>query len=157
MNQVRERQAIIRLYKEQTGEKEVDMHKVAAFAVRLGMSLPTPIDPLDRLAEQFSHAAREEIRQDKSTGRPYRANHAVPYSNDGRQLYLWVDIDEAPREPMRKSLINRREQIVGDSLQLSFDTDHWNSIHQNEEPITIPLDFTEDVEWRKNAPVEKSA
>ena len=52
---------------------------------------------------------------------------------------------------MQKSLINRREQMVGDGLQLTLDKDHWNSIHKDEEPIVIPLDFSEDVEWRKNS------
>ncbi len=55
---------------------------------------------------------------------------------------------------MLKSLINRREQMVGDGLQLTLDADHWNSIHMDEEPISIPLDFTDDVAWRKNAPDE---
>lgn len=65
------------------------------------------------------------------------------------QGYLWIDIDEAPRGPMQRSLVMRREQIVGDALQLSFDADHWNSIHTDEEPIILPLDFTDDVDERK--------
>jgi hypothetical protein len=32
---------------------------------------------------------------------------------------------------------------------LTLDADHWNSIHSTEEPIQIPLDFTEDVNERK--------
>ena len=105
------------------------------------------------LSEQFSQAARDEIRYDKVTKKPYRANHAVHES----QGYLWVDIDEAPRGPMQKSMVMRREQIVGDALQLSFDADHWNSIHPEEEQILMPLDFTDDVEWRKNSPEENAA
>ena len=58
---------------------------------------------------------------------------------------------------MQKSMVMRREQIVGDALQLSFDADHWNSIHPEEEPILMPLDFTDDVEWRKNSPEENAA
>ena len=68
------------------------------------------------------------------------------------QLHLWIDIDEAPRGPMLKSLINRREQMIGDGLQLTLDADHWNSINESEAPIQIPMDFTLDVEWRKNTP-----
>jgi hypothetical protein len=70
---------------------------------------------------------------------------------------VWVDIDEAPRKIMLKSLVNRREQMVGDGLQLTLDADHWNNIHPSEEPIVMPLDFTDDVEWRKNGPDEKVA
>ena len=147
-----ELQRIIRLYKQDTGATEVDMHEIATYAVeRLKMPLPKPVNPLDLLASQFSQAAREEIRHDKKTGWPYRANHAIPIG----QTYIWVDIDEAPRGHIHKSLINRREQIVGDAVQLAFDGEHWNSIHPDEEPIIIPMDFTDDVEWRKNGPLGK--
>jgi hypothetical protein len=145
-------QNLIRLYKERTGESEVDMHKVAEFAAQQGWPLPKPFNPLDELAKQFSKAAREEIRYDPITKKPYRGYHAVPAFRNNKQLSLWVDIDEAPRSPMQKSLINRREQMVGDGLQLTLDADHWNSLHPDEDPIIIPMDFTDDIEWRKNAP-----
>ncbi len=67
---------------------------------------------------------------------------------------VWIDIDEAPRPKILKSLINRREQMVGDGLQLTLDQDHWNNVNPKDEPINIPMDLTEDIEWRKNAPDE---
>lgn len=144
-----EMQRLIRQFKEETGKKEVDLREVAAWATTHGWPLPKPTDPLDRLAQEFARAAREEMRRDTKTGRPYRANHAVPTG----QGTFWIDIDESPpRQNMLKSLIQRREQMIGDGLQLSFDTDHWNSINPSEEPIVIPFDFTDDIEWRKNAP-----
>ena len=151
-----EMQRIIRLYKTQTGETAVDMHRVAEFAQGLGWPIPTPVDPLDRLATQFSQAAREEFKHDTTTGRPYRVNHAIPHPRSDRrgQFYLWVDIDEAPRGQMLKSLISRRQQMVGDALQLDLDGEHWNNVNPDETPIQIPLDFTYDVEWAKNAPPE---
>lgn len=152
-----EMQKLIRFYKDKTGEKEVDMHKVAAFAAKQGWPLPTPANPLDLLAKQFSQAAREEIRHDNDTGRPYRANHALTSTQGGQQMTFWIDIDEAPRKSMEKSLVNRREQMVGDGLQLTLDADHWNGIHPNEEPIVMPMDFTDDIEWRKNSPDEAAA
>ena len=152
-----ERQWIIRLYKTETGSTEVDMHEVAKFAVKIGWPIPDPIKPFDRLATQFSQAAREEIKHDKDTGRPYRVNHAVPMQrSDRRQLYLWVDIDEASRPLMSKSLVGRRQQIVSDALQLDLDQEHWNNIHPDEEQINLPLDFTDDVEWAKNAPLDEA-
>ena len=48
----------------------------------------------------------------------------------------------------------RREQMVGDALQLNLDAEHWSNEHPNEEPIQLPLDFSDDVEWRKNTPLE---
>lgn len=139
---------IIKRYKMKTGKNEIDMKEVAKFAVALGWELPKPKDPLDRLAEALSAAAREEIRYDSKTGRPYRANHMVKMGYGNQQYHLWIDIDEAPRKSMHKSLIMRREQMVGDGLQLTLDAMHWNSINPKEEPIVIPLDFTEDVEER---------
>jgi hypothetical protein len=131
------------------------MKEVAKFAVsKMGWKLPAPKNPLDYLAAEFSKAARDEIRYDSKTGKPYRANHAISQTFGYTQLHLWIDIDEAPRKPILKSFIMRREQMVGDGLQLTLDADHWNSIHPEEEPIQIPMDFTDDVEWRKNAPDE---
>jgi hypothetical protein len=145
-------QRFFKHYKEVKHKTAVDMHDVAKFAISKGWPVPAPIDPIERLAKEFSSAAREEIRHDKKTGKPYRANHALPEIRGGKQLTLWIDIDEAPRKPMLKCLVKRREQMVGDGLQLSLDADHWNSIHPDEEPINLPLDLTPDVDWRKNAP-----
>jgi hypothetical protein len=143
-------QQIIRLYKQRTDSYEIDMRKVAEFAVHeLGIELPKPVDPLDLLAKKFTSAAREETRIDSTTGLPYRANHAVPKS--GSQQCLWIDIDEATRALMQKSAVKRREQIVGDALQLELDVQHWNRVNPHEDPINIPLDFTEDVEERINS------
>lgn len=149
-----EMERLIRLYREESGKVEIDMHDVARFALRKGWPQPTPPDVVDMVAKQFSDAARTQIRYDKKTGRPYRANHAVPIETTGGQLaFVWVDIDdpEVKRPVMRKSLIKRREQMVDDGVQLCLDADHWNSVHPEEEPITLPMDFSYDVEWRKAA------
>lgn len=140
-----EMQRIMKLYKEETGEAEVDMRKVAEYAVNKGWPLGKPANPFDLLATEFARAAREETKIDEITGQPYRVNHAYQIG----QMTFWIDIDEAQREPMKKSLVARREQMVGDGLQLTLDADHWNSIHPDEEPIQLPLDFTEDIQWRK--------
>lgn len=156
MSKAKDLQKVISLYRVKTGKKEIDMHNVAKWAVDNGYPPPAPTDPIDRLAKEFARAAREEMRHDASTGRPYRANHAVTTTQGERQLTFWVDIDEAPRKHMQKSLTQRREQIVGDNLQLSLDADHWNTRNATEEPIVIALDYTDDVEWRKNAPDDES-
>ncbi len=141
-------------YKQATGVKEVDPHELAKWAHRhLQWPMPEPQSPLDRLAKEFSRAMREETRKDAKTGKPYRAHHAYPSTEpNGQTVMKWVDIDEAPRKQMHKSLQLRREQMVGDGLQLSLDADHWNSVNPKAEPIEIELDFTDDIEWRKNAP-----
>ena len=118
MGKTKEMQLIIKQYRDTTGETQVDMRKVAKFANDMGWPLSQPADPLDLLAQSFARAARQEIKKDRATGRPYRVNHAIPDSTG--QYSLWIDIDEAPRKPMHKSLVNRREQMVGDGLQLTL-------------------------------------
>ena len=157
MKKKEEMRRIIRLYKEKTGKKEYEMHEVAEFAVKtMGWPLPTPKGPMDQLAELFSKAAREETRKDSVTGHSYRANLAATTWSGGKQLTLWADIDQAPRKFARKSFVQRREQMVGDAVQLTLDLRHWNRVNQNEEPIDMPMDFTEDVEWRLNAPEDEA-
>lgn len=145
-------QNIIKLYKQRTGNTSVIMQDVAKFAAELGWQLPKPKDPLDVLAEQLSKAAREEVRKDAVTGRPYRANLAVTTAKqDGTQYTFWTDIDEAPRHVAHRSFTQRREQMIGDALQLTFDATHWNRVHAEEEPIVMVLDFSDDVAERTTA------
>jgi len=154
MSKVTERQRLIRAYRDETGESEVDMRKVAEFAVKNGWPLPQPTDPLDMLAKQFSDAARLEIKYDPKTGEPYRVNHAVPRrASSGQMSFFWVDIDDpkttAPN--MRASLVMRREQMVDDGLQLTFDMLHWNSLRPENEHIDLPMDLTMDIDIRRAA------
>jgi hypothetical protein len=154
LSKVVERQRFIRLYRDETGESEIDMRKVAEYANRKGWPLPQPVDPLDMLAKQFADAARLEIRQDPKTGNPYRANHAVPRrAATGQLSFGWIDIDDPTITPtnMRASLVMRREQMVDDGLQLTFDMEHWNGIRPADDHIDLPMDLTFDIELRKAA------
>jgi len=152
MTKASEMQSIIKRYREETDKDSVDMHDVAKYAAAMGWPLPKPKTALERLAEQFSSAAREEIRRDEVTGKPYRANLAVTTWQGASQLTLWTDIDVAPRSVAHRSFQQRREQMIGDAVQLTFDVMHWNRINEVEDPIEMPLDLTDDVQWRINAP-----
>lgn len=146
-------QRLMRHYREVTGKPEIDMHAFAKWAIAQGWPMPMPLSPEERLAREFSKAARAETRRDNVTGKPYRANHAAP-SPSGQGM-LWYDIDEnPPRDAMRRSFTLRREQMVGDGLQLSFDADHWNRLNPNQQPISLEFDLSPDIEWAKNAPDE---
>jgi hypothetical protein len=153
----KEMQYIIRQWKEATGKHEIDMHEVAAFAHKMGWPLPPPITPLERLAKEFSQAAREETRQDEKTGQPYRVYHAFTPDGKGSQGMLWIDIDEAPRKIMVKSTVMRREQVVGDMVQLYLDLEHWNRTHPKDKPIVLETDVTPDVQERLAGPSESAA
>jgi hypothetical protein len=115
--------------------------------------MPQPADPLDLLAKQFSDAARLEIKQDSQTGNPYRVNHAVPNrAATGQLSFFWIDIDDPKTTPtnMRASLVMRREQMVDDGLQLTFDLEHWNSTRPEGAQIEpLPMDLTLDLEIRR--------
>ncbi len=52
---------------------------------------------------------------------------------------------------MRASLVMRREQMVDDGLQLTFDYEHWNSIRSPEEHIELPMDLSFDIALRRAA------
>jgi hypothetical protein len=132
------------------------MRAVAAFARSKGWPMPTPADPLDLLAKDFSRAAREVVERDAKTGKPYRRYHAYTQGDGAGQLTLWINID-APtttRKKMHKSLTQRREQMIGDGLQLCFDAAHWSSTHPDEEPIEPDMNLTDEIEWRQNSPDE---
>ena len=149
MNRITERQHMIRWYREETGITEVDMAEVARFAISKGWKAPKPQDPVDLLASQFAQAAREETKKDKNTGNPYRVNHVLKIG----QRPLWFDIDDprVTRKKMVLSLTSRRQGMVADGVQLSFDADHWNAMHPDEEPIRPEMDLTPDIAWAKNS------
>ena len=53
---------------------------------------------------------------------------------------------------MLKSVVNRREQMISDGVQLTLDLSYWNGVHKDEEPIELPMDLSPDIEWRLNTP-----
>lgn len=144
-----ERQRFLRYYRDETGEKELDMQKVAAFAKRHGWKMPKPPSDVDLLAKQFADDAQAEKKKDAQTGHPYRVYHAVPVAGTQLHLFVYVDIDEATRNQMLKSAVHRREQMVSDGLNLTNDLEHWNRVNPDKEPIQLPLDFTLDVAIRR--------
>ena len=148
MSKRQDMQRFIRHYKDETGEREIDMRKVAQLAKRMGWKMPTPPSEIDLLAKQFTNAAHEERKYDKKTGKPYRVYHAIPVTGQP-SLFNYVDIDEANRKQMLMSSVIRREQMVSDGLNLTLDLDHWNSVNSKDEPIQLPMDLTLDIEIRK--------
>ena len=141
-------QEIFRRYQEEVCPDAADPRDVGAWALREGLWHPKPADVLARFAEDMATALRQEYRKD-SAGRSYRAKHAVRAKNyDGKQMSLWDDIDTAPRAHMEKAFAQRRRQIVDDGYQLRLDVDHFNSVHEEDEPVQLVLDITDDVAER---------
>lgn len=84
-------------------------------------------------------------------GRRYRVNHAVRVTRRGMQYTMWAMLQTAPRAHMQKAFTQRREQVVGDLVQLATDVEVYNEMHGDAEPIQLILDFTHDVEERRAA------
>lgn len=137
------------LYEEETGHASatVSTRDVASWVIDNGLWEAPKTDLIDQLADELSRAWREDYRTDKH-GRRYRAKHARKIKENGRNLTLWADIDDetAPREHFEAAFAQRRQQIVGDCLQLKTDVDVYNDQHQGSKPIQLILDFTYDVE-----------
>jgi hypothetical protein len=151
-----EMQAFYHHYKRVNKKTEVTMAEVAAAAAKEGWPIPAPISGIDRLAKQFADAAREEIRYDQKTKRPYRANLAITHRlSDGTQLPLWIDSDEADRERMVMAVVKYREQMIGEAVIGTNTVEHWNRMHPEQLPIPFPLDLADETEWRRNAPPDE--
>ena len=140
-----EMQAIFHRYQKDVNPDPADLHDVAAWAIRENLWKPRPADIRDRFSRDMAVALRQEYKVDEK-GRNYRANHAVRAFKNGRQMAFWADIDNASRAHMEKAFAQRRRQIVGDSLQLRLDVDHYNDSHPDEPKIQLVLNFSEDVE-----------
>lgn len=135
-------------YERENDNAPTSAREVVEWAVKERL-LGTPvIDPLDVLAGQMSRALREEYDTDDS-GRRYRKNHAVRIMKDSVQTTLWGSMEHAPRLHMAKAFSQRREQVIGDLVQLKVDVDVYNDKNSHEKPIQLVLDFTDDVAERE--------
>src|SRR5258708_25354818 len=119
------------------------------WAVAEGLLELPQIDPYDVLPGEMADALREEIQTDEK-GRRYRVNHAVRVTKGGVQYTFWGALGFAPHSHMEKAFAQRREQIVGDCLQLKTDVDVYNDMNRDKQPeIQLVLDFTDDVAERQ--------
>jgi hypothetical protein len=107
------------------------------------------IDPYDILAGEMAAALRDEIQTDEK-GRRYRVNHAVRVSKGGVQYTFWATMGFAPHEHMERAFAQRREQVIGDLMQLKTDVDVYNDLNEGQRPkIQLVLDFSDDVAERQ--------
>jgi hypothetical protein len=138
-------------HKYETGRqhKPTSAREAVEWAVSEGLLELPEVDPYDVLAGQMSQALRDEY-QTHSDGRRYRLNHAVRVSKGGVQLTFWGTMGFASHEHMEKAFAQRREQIIGDNLQLKTDVDVYNDLnHGNRPAIQIVMDYTDDVAERQ--------
>ncbi len=145
MSKAAEYQRIWHRYNEESGGTPTTPREIVEWGVSRGLLTLPVVDARAQLADEMARAMREEYRTDPVTGRRYRANHAVRVMSDGIQFALWADMALAPRDHMEKAFAQRRQQIVGDCIQLKADVDVYNDSHKDAAPIQLVLDFTDDV------------
>jgi hypothetical protein len=135
------------MYEKLHGHMPSSAREASVWGVQQGL-IPLPdVDPYDVLADEMARALREEYAKDKK-GRRYRVNHAVRVTRRGVQYTMWAILQTAPRAHMQRAFIQRREQVVGDLVQLATDVEVYNDMHKGEAPIQLVLDFKHDVEER---------
>ncbi len=143
-------QVLWRDYEQEHNHAPASAREVVDWAVaNRGLELPR-IDPRDILASQMSRALREEYATD-AKGRRYRVNHAMRLTKNGIQLTIWGILGYAPHSHMHRAFTQRREQVVGDLVQLHVDVEVYTEMTPHEVPIQLVLDFTDDVAERRAA------
>ena len=137
-------------YDDDKEHQPTSTREAAMWAVKEGLlELPPKVDLYDLLAAQMSSALRDEYRTDDQ-GRRYRVNHAVRITKSGVQQTFWGVMGFAPHEHMEKAFTQRREQIVGDNVQLKIDVDVYNDLNVGKQSkIQLVLDYTDDVAERE--------
>jgi hypothetical protein len=135
-------------YEKDHGSVPSTARDAVQWAVERGLIAEPEVDPLAKLAADMADALREEYATD-AQGRRYRVNHAVRVTKAGVQYTFRAIMKDAPREHMQKAFIQRREQIVGDCVQLATDVEAYNAIKSDQPPIPMLFDFRDDVDERR--------
>jgi hypothetical protein len=138
-------QAIFEQYRQEVSTAPADLRDVGAWAIAKGLWKPRPADVHARFAKDMAESLREEMRTDQA-GRRYRSKIAAKVTKNGLPLFVWADLDDAPRPHVENGVALKRRSIVSDGYQLRIDVDHYNEAHPNEPPIQLVLDITDDVE-----------
>jgi len=141
-------QRLWREYEDAHDHAAASARDVIDWAVReRGLALPR-VDPRDVLAERMSKHLREEYATDEK-GRRYRRNHAIRVTKDGVQTTMWGIMGFAPHAHMQRAFTQRREQVIGDLVQLDIDVEVYNETVPKDKQIQLILDFKDDVAERR--------
>ena len=128
-----------------TGKNFYTSREIADWAIKKGY-WDLPNEKLISLcADEFARAFKEERFTDP-LGNRVRFRHARKVDIGGVQTTLWENWTTISRENMETSLLQRRNQIVGECVQLDIDTESFNRFRNKGESIQIPFDFTPDVD-----------
>jgi hypothetical protein len=150
MTQAEMLQQLWRDFEREHDHLAVSAREVVDWAVaKHALELPH-VDPRDVLATQMARALREEY-EFNSAGQRYRVNHAVRITKDGVQHTIWGVLGHADHEHMQMAFSQRRDQVIGDLVQLQVDVNAYTRLVPHQPPIQLALDFSQDVAERMRA------
>lgn len=140
-------QALVEEYRESGEPWPATRKTMARWMIRNGKWKGGDDALVNICARDISRALREEYYTDPQ-GRRVRTKHAarlpLPGTEDGQQTF-WGDIRTEPREFIVRAFKGRRNQIVGDCVQLNADVKSANENRFAVDPIPMLFDFTDDV------------
>ena len=144
MNYNEQLNAIFDRYAAEVSSDPTSLDDVIEWALDKGLCQPNRRTIIQIFREDLAASLRQERRLDDK-GRSYRAKINVRETVGGVQMFLWSDADLAPRSFVQKSTNQRRRAISHDCFQLKQDVDHFNDERGGDNPLQLPLDFTDDV------------
>lgn len=134
---------ITKMYRDAHGPGPHDPDEVFAWAQRQKLWSPYPKTLRQLFREEFARANREDMYTDPQ-GREVRRKHAVVSTQNGQQMVMWADIEDAPPEHMKLSLQQRRRYIGGDVKKLKDDMDSYNENNKHKAHIQMSFNFDAD-------------
>ena len=99
---------------------------------------------VSQCAERLSRAMGLEHIKDRK-GRSVRKYYAARVRENGQLVMKWDDLN-AERPFMEMAAANRRNQVLGQCLQLKNDIDSYNDRRCPDQPIQMDFNFNIDLE-----------
>jgi hypothetical protein len=131
-------------FEQQHKRQPFDVNEVADWLMQNDYWKPLKDFARRKCVEEVKDVLREQYitAEDGSRVRLY---HSATTEKDGRQLHLWANMFDAPREHLEVGFQERRRQSLGDARQLKSDMDYVNQKRFQENPIQMSFNFDEDL------------
>lgn len=142
---------------------EIDPIDAAQWAIQNGKWDEPPEDRVRKLANLIRRAAREDFFEDENE-EPVRRRHPYRVSDEPKQKYLWLKMEDMTPGQFKVSTQVRRRGMVAGAIQYVRDVSYYNTHFNPGDPIEVSVDFTQDVadhrqpgEYRDEPPDDQSA
>src|SRR5712692_3240106 len=135
---------IVEDYRASGGDWPATREQIAEWAIANDRYQLTRGMAVSQCAERLSRAMGLEHVKDHK-GRSVRKYYAARVRDNGQLVMKWEDLN-AERPFMLVAAANRRNQILGQCLQLKNDADSYNERRCPDRPIQIDFNFNVDLE-----------